>query len=61
MTNDGVIGECGKCGLLVKLKKSEKCVSARVLVTDKQGRSHTLMLFNDVVWKVLNGQQHTTM
>ena len=31
---DGIIGECKKCGILMKMKRGVKCVIAKVLIFD---------------------------
>ena len=38
----------------MKMKKCLKCVSARVALTNKYGKVHLLMLFIDVIWKMLD-------
>ena len=51
------IGECSKCGLTVKIKKALKCANACILVCDKNGTSHNLTLFNEVIFDLLEGIQ----
>ena len=51
---DGIIGECGKCGMTIKMKKCIKCVTARVVVSGKDGKNHNLMLFSDVIWSMMS-------
>ena len=43
---DGIIGECGKCGVTIKMRKCIKGVMARVTVS-KDGKN--LMLFSGVI------------
>ena len=50
---DGIIGECGKCGMTSKMKKCIKCVTARVVVSGKDGKNHNLILFSDVIWSMM--------
>ena len=38
----------------MKMKKCLKCVSAHVALTIKYGKVHLLMLFTDVIWKILD-------
>lgn len=42
---DGIVGECGKCGMTVKMNKGLKCVTAHVVVCGNDGKNHNLMLF----------------
>lgn len=42
-------------GLLCKLKKCGKSITARVAVTDGNGRAHNLTLFNDAITTLVEG------
>ena len=50
---DELLGECGKCGMKLKLKKCKKLTTAHVTVTGEDGKVHVLMMFNDVLIKVV--------
>jgi hypothetical protein len=52
--DDEVVGECSKCGTMVKRTKCKKFVSARVLVADWNDnlKVHSMM-FNDVIKSIV--------
>jgi hypothetical protein len=51
--DDEVVGECSKCGTMVKRTKCKKFVSARVMVADGNDKVHSLMMFNDVIKSIV--------
>ena len=50
-----VVGECTKCGIVVKTKKCKKMVMAKVVVSGEDGRSNVLTMFNEMVLKMIKG------
>ena len=48
---DELLGKCGKSGMMLKLKKCKKLITARVRVTE-DGEVHVLM-FNDILVNVI--------
>ena len=50
-----VVSECSNCGLLMKSAKCTKSVMAKVVVSGKDGKEHTLTMFDEVVRKVIDG------
>lgn len=41
-SDNNFLGECSKCGMLMKLSK---CMTARVTVTEQDGKVHTFTMF----------------
>ena len=52
--DDEVVGECSKCGTMVKRTKCKIFVSARVLVADGNDKVHSLMMFNDIIKSIVS-------
>ena len=52
---DGVIGECSKCGMMQKIKKCRKLMTAKVIVSTVDGKSHVLTMFDEVVTSLIDG------
>ena len=53
--DDNVLGECTKCGMLVKVSKCKRLMVARVTVSGKDGKMHALTMFNDVIGSIVAG------
>lgn len=52
---DDICGECSKCGMLIKLKKCPKALSAKGVVTGVDGVLHNIMIFDNIVSKATDG------
>ena len=53
-SSDGIIGECKKCGMLMKMKKGVKSVVAKVFVSDG-GKMNSVTLFDSVLREIVSG------
>ena len=42
-----------KCNTVMKHSKCQKCRTAKVSVTDTDGKSHSLTIFNDVISDII--------
>ena len=54
-SEDGVLAECTKCGVIMKVTKCSKFLTARVSVGDQDDKVHTLTMFDSVVSKIIDG------
>lgn len=54
-SEDGVLAECTKCGMIMKVTKCTKFMTARVSVGGRDGKVHTLTMFDSVVSKIIDG------
>ena len=54
-SEDGVLAECTKCGMIMKVTKRTKFMTARVSVGGRDGKVHTLTMFDSVVSKIIDG------
>ena len=54
-SDDGVLAECMKCGMLMKLSKCGKFLTARVSVDGLDGKKYMLTMFNDIIRKIVDG------
>ena len=54
-SDNDVLGECTKCGMLMKLKKCKTLETARVVVSDQGGREYTLTMFDSVIANIIEG------
>ena len=50
-----VVGECNKCGLMVKMS------TANIRVTDSDNKNHDLKMFHDVIVKLTNTDDEESM
>ncbi len=56
-SDNGMIGECTKCGLKLKMSKCAKSVAARLLIEDTTtGKEQTLTAFN-VIDTIIHDQE----
>ena len=44
-----VIGQCSKCGMKAKLSKCAKCVAARIIIEDEEGKEYKVSVFSGAV------------
>ena len=51
---DRIIGECKKCGILMKMKRGVKCVIAKVLIFDGDEMIRVI-LFSSVINEIISG------
>ena len=54
-TESNVLGECTKCGLLVKMEKSKRLMTAQVTVSGNDGKVYSLTMFNNVISSIIDG------
>ena len=50
---DGILGECGKCGMMFKVTKCPNFFTANISVTDKNQQTYDIKLFHDNIIKVI--------
>ena len=51
-SSDGIVGECKKCGMLMKMKRGAKSVVAKVFVWDG-GKMNSVTLFDSVLREIV--------
>ena len=56
-----VVGECNKCGLMVKMSKCTEFYTANIRVTDSDNKNHDLKMFHDVIVKLTNTDDEESM
>ena len=54
-SEDEIVAECMKCGMMMKVSKCKKFVTARVSVGGWDGKVHTLTMFNSVISDIIEG------
>ena len=54
-SEDEIVAECMKCGMVMKVSKCKKFVTARVSVGGWDGKVHTLTMFNSVISSIVEG------
>ena len=50
-----VVGECPKCGSLVKTMKCMKKMMAKVVISGDDGEEHTVTMFNEIIVTLIDG------
>ena len=50
---DDIIAECSKCGTMMKRKRCMKSQTAKVSVISRDGKSHMVTIFNDVITDII--------
>ena len=50
---DDIIAECSKCGTMMKQKRCTKSQTAKVSIISRDGKLHTLTMFNDVITDII--------
>ena len=53
LSEDEIVAECMKCGMVMKVSKCKKFVTARVSVGGRNRKVHTLTMFNSVISELL--------
>ena len=48
------VGECTKCGSVLKTNKCMKKMMAKVIISGDNGKKHVVTMFNDIVSKVID-------
>lgn len=55
-SSDDFVGECSKCGMVMKLRRGVKKMAARVIVCcEESGDVSSVSLFDDVIQKIIEG------
>ena len=54
-SEDEIVAECMKCGMVMKVSKCKKFVTARVSVGGRDGKVHTPTMFNSVISSIVEG------
>ena len=55
-----LLGECGKCSMLLKLDKCNMASLAKIVVITESGTMHTITMFNDMITKLIEDVPSTT-
>ena len=54
-SEDEIVAECMKCGMVMKVSKRNKFVTARVSVGGRDRKVRTLTMFNSVISSIIEG------
>lgn len=54
-SEDEIVAECTKCGMVMKASKCKKFATARVAVGGRDGKVHTLTMFNSIISSIIKG------
>ena len=54
-SEDEIVADCIKCGMVMKVSKCKKLVTARVSVGGRDGKVHTLTMFNSAISSIVEG------
>ena len=52
---DGVLAQCSKSGMTMKIKMCQICVTARVLVVANDGKHYHLTIFGKIIASIIDG------
>ena len=54
-SNDDVVGECSRCGMVMQTRRGVKRMATRVIIFSEDSEACTVKLFNDVILEVVQG------
>ena len=55
---DDVVARCKKCGMLMKISKTKKSLTARILISDNNGYTHNVTMFDKVIRDTIGSADH---